>query len=91
MVQCGEMAAARPCLARRAAPGIVEDAPMLSWDVLLFTFGLTAFVLLFMGPVLWSSDNEFVYVKLWRRLRGKPPPETDGAEAGRRSADPRAR
>ncbi len=42
------------------------------WDMLLFVGGMTALSLLLFGPGMWSSDTEFIAIRLWRRLRGKP-------------------
>lgn len=38
---------------------------------LLIVFGFTAFVVLMLGPAMWSSDTEFLVVRIWRRLRGR--------------------
>jgi hypothetical protein len=42
------------------------------WDMLLFVGGMTAIAFLLFGPGMWSSDTEFIAVRMWRRLRGKP-------------------
>jgi hypothetical protein len=37
--------------------------------VLAIAGGLTLLVALFMGPGMWSSDTEFLFARLWRKLR----------------------
>ncbi len=44
---------------------------MITWDAVLIAVGMTLLVALFMGPGMWSSDNEFLFVRLWRKLRGR--------------------
>lgn len=52
---------------------------MITWDIVLLTIGFTLFVVLFLGPAMWSSDTEFLIVRLWRlyrqRTRRKELPE----------------
>jgi hypothetical protein len=41
----------------------------------MFLLGITALVMLFMGPGLWSNHDEMPITYLWRRLRGKKTPK----------------
>lgn len=34
---------------------------------------LIVVVALFMGPGMWSSSTEFLWTRLWRRFRDRPP------------------
>ncbi len=37
-------------------------------------------VILFLGPTMWSSHNEFVFVTLWRWIRKRKKPQERSVE-----------
>lgn len=44
------------------------------WKLMLLAVGLTALVVLVMGPGMWSSSNDPLLLKLWRFIRRTPKP-----------------
>jgi len=55
----------------------------VGWDIWLMALGLTAILVLFMGPAMWSTDTETIWTRLWRRIRGKEKPLTEAEKNDR--------
>lgn len=60
------------------------------WGVWAAIIGSVVFVALFLGPGMWSSSTDFLFVTLWRQWRARHQPNdpagTPPAERGSSSS-----
>jgi len=52
-------------MAKDAASGFMD----FGWGIWAAIIGSVVFVALFLGPGMWSSSTEFLFVTLWRQWR----------------------